>query len=64
MQVQSLHLPPERRLSSYQQLSQLVTREGLKSLYRGLTPELLKVVRDALIGWPHLKILLSGEKEC
>ena len=44
MQVQNLHVPVEERLSSVQQFSRLVTREGLKSLYRGLTPELLKVV--------------------
>jgi len=45
MQVQNLHLPPEERLGSVQQFTQLVNREGLKSLYRGLTPELIKVVR-------------------
>ena len=45
MQVQNLHLAPEQRLTSVQQFTQLVHKEGLKSLYRGLTPELLKVVR-------------------
>lgn len=44
MQIQSLHVPPEQRLTSYQQLNKLVTREGLFSLYRGLTPEILKVI--------------------
>jgi Mitochondrial carrier protein len=45
MQVQSLHVPPEQRLNSLQQFTHLVQKEGLKSVYRGLTPELLKVVR-------------------
>ena len=44
MQIQSLHVPPELRMTSYQQLHALVTREGLTSLYRGLTPEILKVI--------------------
>jgi hypothetical protein len=44
MQIQNLHVPAEDRLSSWQQFSRLVTREGLRSLYRGLTPELLKVI--------------------
>lgn len=44
MQIQSLHVPPDQRLTSYQQLHRLVTREGLTSLYRGLTPEILKVI--------------------
>lgn len=44
MQIQNLHVPVADRLSSQQQLYKLVTKEGLGSLYRGLTPELLKVV--------------------
>jgi len=44
MQVQNLHVPEELRMNSRQQLSHLVHKEGLRSLYRGLTPELLKVV--------------------
>jgi hypothetical protein len=45
MQVQNLHVPdPTKRLTSRQQFSKLVYDEGLTSLYRGLTPELLKVV--------------------
>ena len=44
MQIQNLHIPPEDRLSSRQQLVKLLTSEGLGSLYRGLTPELLKVI--------------------
>jgi len=44
MQVQNLHVPEELRMNSRQQLSHLVNKEGLRSLYRGLTPELLKVI--------------------
>jgi len=45
MQIQNLHIPNvEDRLSSRQQFTKLVSNEGLTSLYRGLTPELLKVV--------------------
>lgn len=49
MQVQNLHIPPEQRMNSFQQFSHLVTKEGLSSVYRGLTPELLKVVRVAFV---------------
>ena len=44
MQIQNLHIPLEQRLTSRQQFSNLVLKEGLGSLYRGLTPEILKVV--------------------
>ncbi|KAG7346243.1 mitochondrial carrier protein [Nitzschia inconspicua] len=44
MQIQNLHVDPEHRLSSAEQLTRLVRNEGLSSLYRGLTPEMLKVV--------------------
>eukprot|EP00538_Stauroneis_constricta_P008957 CAMPEP_0119562162 /NCGR_PEP_ID=MMETSP1352-20130426/19615_1 /TAXON_ID=265584 /ORGANISM="Stauroneis constricta, Strain CCMP1120" /LENGTH=379 /DNA_ID=CAMNT_0007610511 /DNA_START=65 /DNA_END=1204 /DNA_ORIENTATION=- len=44
MQIQNLHIPVAERLTSYQQLQLMVTSEGLGSVYRGLTPELLKVV--------------------
>lgn len=44
MQIQNLHVPVAERLSSWQQFYRLVTKEGLGSLYRGLTPELLKVI--------------------
>ena len=44
MQIQNLHIPEDQRLSSRQQLSNLIHKEGLSSLYRGLTPELLKVI--------------------
>lgn len=44
MQIQNLHIPPEQRLNSLQQFSRLVGEEGLSSVYRGLTPEMMKVV--------------------
>lgn len=44
MQIQNLHIPPDQRLTSYQQLHKLVHQEGLLSLYRGLTPEMMKVI--------------------
>lgn len=44
MQIQNLHVPVEQRLTSRQQLVKLVRKEGLTSLYRGLTPEILKVI--------------------
>lgn len=44
MQVQNLHVAIEHRLTSRQQLAHLVHKEGLSSLYRGLTPEILKVI--------------------
>jgi solute carrier family 25 (mitochondrial phosphate transporter), member 23/24/25/41 len=44
MQIQNLHVDPEHRLSSAEQLLRLIRTEGLTSLYRGLTPEMLKVI--------------------
>jgi len=44
MQIQNLHVDPEHRLTSLQQFSQLTRHEGLSSLYRGLTPEMMKVI--------------------
>lgn len=44
MQIQNLHVDPEHRLSSGEQLMRLVRQEGLGSLYRGLKPEMLKVI--------------------
>lgn len=44
MQIQNLHTSPPERMTAQQQFYNLVHREGLSSLYRGLTPELLKVI--------------------
>lgn len=44
MQIQNLHIDPAHRLTSRQQFLHLVNQEGLKSLYRGLTPEMIKVI--------------------
>jgi hypothetical protein len=44
MQVQTLHVPEHLRMTSRQQLYHLIHKEGLSSLYRGLTPEIIKVI--------------------
>jgi len=44
MQIQNLHVAVEDRLSGIDQFKQLARKEGVRGLYRGLTPELLKVV--------------------
>lgn len=44
MQVQNLHIPKAERLSPSQQFWRQIEAEGFRSLYRGLTPELVKVV--------------------
>ena len=44
MQIQNLHVSEQNRLTSRQQFIHLVQNEGLSSVYRGLKPELLKVI--------------------
>jgi hypothetical protein len=44
MQIQNLHIPENERLTARQQGAKLLEREGLTGLYRGLTPELMKVI--------------------
>jgi len=44
MQIQTLHLSPEECLSGTQQFVNIIKTEGVKGLYRGIQPELLKVV--------------------
>jgi len=44
MQVQNLHVAPADRLTGQQQILQLFQREGVNGIYRGLAPELIKVV--------------------
>jgi len=44
MQIQNLHIEPEDRLSAGQQIRNIMTKEGVRGIYRGLPPELLKVV--------------------
>uniref|UniRef100_A0A7S4N4U5 Mitochondrial carrier protein n=1 Tax=Odontella aurita TaxID=265563 RepID=A0A7S4N4U5_9STRA len=44
MQIQNLHIDPEDRLTGRQQIETLIRNEGVKSVYRGLTPELIKVL--------------------
>ena len=44
MQIQNLHIAPEDRLSAGKQIRNIMTKEGVRGIYRGLPPELLKVV--------------------
>lgn len=44
MQIQNLHIPESDRLTARQQATTVIKREGLSGLYRGLTPELMKVI--------------------
>jgi solute carrier family 25 (mitochondrial phosphate transporter), member 23/24/25/41 len=44
MQIQNLHIPPGERLTAVQQAQHVFMKEGWVGLYRGLTPELMKVV--------------------
>jgi hypothetical protein len=44
MQIQNLHLAEHERLTAYQQAHSVISKEGFGGLYRGLTPELIKVI--------------------
>lgn len=44
MQIQNLHLDAEHRLTARQHVTNLFKNEGIYGIYRGLTPELMKVV--------------------
>ena len=44
MQIQNLHVVEAERLSARQQALTLIQREGPLAFYRGITPELLKVI--------------------
>lgn len=44
MQIQNLHIEEGKRMSGLQQLTNVVKTEGVKGLYRGLPPEILKVI--------------------
>jgi solute carrier family 25 (mitochondrial phosphate transporter), member 23/24/25/41 len=44
MQIQNLHIPVGERRTARQQAVAMVEKEGILSMYRGLTPELLKVI--------------------
>lgn len=64
MQIQNLHLPVEKRLSGMGQIRMLMQNEGIRGIYRGLTPELLKVV--PMVGtmftvYEFLKVQLNVE---
>jgi hypothetical protein len=45
MQIQGQHVPrPEDRLTGLQMIRTLLKKDGMKGFYRGLTPEVMKVV--------------------
>lgn len=44
MQIQGQHFAPEERLTGIQMIRSLLKKDGVKGFYRGLTPEVLKVV--------------------
>jgi len=44
MQIQNLHVEKINRMNGYEQFMSIIRKGGLRSIYRGLTPELLKVV--------------------
>jgi len=44
MQIQNLHVEESQRLSGFGQIQSMIQKEGFKGMYRGLTPEILKVV--------------------
>lgn len=44
MQIQSLHISPENRLKGRQIFLKTINNEGYFALYRGIQPELLKVI--------------------
>jgi len=64
MQIQNLHVEESQRLSGRGQIMSMIEKEGFKGLYRGLTPELLKVV--PMVGtmftvYEYLKVQLNVE---
>jgi len=44
MQIQGQHFRPEERVTGINMMRSLLKKDGLKGFYRGLTPEVLKVV--------------------
>jgi len=44
MQIQGQHFAPEERLTGVQMIRSLLKKDGVKGFYRGLRPEVLKVV--------------------
>mmetsp|Transcript_40493 Transcript_40493/g.47391 ORF Transcript_40493/g.47391 Transcript_40493/m.47391 type:complete len:348 (-) Transcript_40493:640-1683(-) len=44
MQIQNLHVEKDKWLTARQHIVRIASTEGFKGLYRGLTPELMKVI--------------------
>ena len=60
MQIQNLHIPETERMSAWRQGVSVVQKEGMAGLYRGLTPELLKVI--PMVGTMFVVYEFSKEK--
>jgi solute carrier family 25 (mitochondrial phosphate transporter), member 23/24/25/41 len=66
MQIQNLHISKSSRLSAMGQIKVLMQNEGIRGLYRGLTPELLKVVPmvgTMFVVYEYLKVQLNVESK-
>lgn len=66
MQIQNLHIKKSSRLSTVGQIKVLMQNEGVRGLYRGLTPELLKVVPmvgTMFVVYEYLKVQLNVESK-
>ena len=62
MQIQNLHLEVSERRTGPEQLRAILTQEGVKGMYRGLPPELLKVVPmvgTMFLAYEYMKDLLQ-----
>ena len=44
MQIQNLHISAERRMNIIRHFRAIIEKEGPRGLYRGLTPEIMKVI--------------------
>jgi hypothetical protein len=44
LQIQSQYVDPSKRLGALEHINRIIRIEGTLGLYRGITPELLKVV--------------------
>lgn len=44
MQIQGQHFAPEDRISASQMIRSLLKKDGIKGFYRGITPEVMKVI--------------------
>jgi len=62
MQIQNLHVKEADRLTAYQQFRSVIRTGGARAIYRGLTPELMKVtpmVGTMFVTYEYLKVQLN-----